>query len=118
MFKTHRKKTPAAVKSEYSKDNVNPGLYDALVKWRYAKSLEIGKPAYTVLNNRSLLAVSNYVPRTTDDLLALPGFGQVTVNKYGEEVLKEVEKYLEEHGDEINPMPLSPGQKKRKKHHD
>ena len=118
LYKSPRKKTQAAAKSEYSRDNVNPGLYDALVKWRDAKSLEIGKPAYTVLNNRSLLAVSNYVPRTIDDLLSLPGFGRVTVQKYGAEVLGEIENFLRENGDNVKPMQISPNHKKLKKLHE
>ena len=80
------------VKSEMSEDNVHPEMFDRLRAWRHEKAN--GQPEYTVLTTKTLLAISNYLPRNFDDLLRMPGIGAVTLKKYGDELLDLVDEFM------------------------
>lgn len=66
-------------------------LDQALREWRLRQAREMRKPAYIVLSNRQLSAVVEHAPRTLDELLALPGFGQVKVEQVGQALIELVE---------------------------
>ncbi|MFR9576714.1 MAG: AAA family ATPase [Rikenellaceae bacterium] len=83
------KKSKAAVPS----DIVREELYEALVAWRLEESRSIGKPAYTVLTNRSLLEIQALCPATIDALNDISGIGEAKLKKYGDQILEIVQEY-------------------------
>ena len=92
--------------SEYSADNVNPALFDLLKAWRKEKSEELGVPAYTIANSRTLLAISNHMPLTFDDLGLMPGVGPATISRFGDDMLDIVDTYRSSAPDaKTLPMP-------------
>ncbi len=80
-------------KSQLSADNPNPKLYDELVEWRNNLSRESGVPAYVIMHNKSLLAVSRELPADEADLLTIPNIGPVTAKRFGEDLLAIVARY-------------------------
>lgn len=65
-------------------------LYDALVAWRRARARAADVPAYVVFDNKTLRLVAGTRPRSTSDLVALPGIGPVKADRYGTELLAVV----------------------------
>ena len=52
-------------------------------------------PEFVVLHQGVLLKIADASPRTREELLAIPGFSQGKMEKYGEEILSVIE--------EVNP---------------
>ncbi|MDF2615247.1 MAG: hypothetical protein K0S71_3033 [Clostridia bacterium] len=72
------------------KDNENieeTMLYQALKKYRLEKSREEKVKPYFIYNNNELNNLMTNMPSTLAELKNVQGFGEVKVNKYGEEIL-------------------------------
>ncbi|MCI0342937.1 MAG: ATP-dependent DNA helicase [Planctomycetales bacterium] len=70
---------------------LDPGsaaLLERLREWR--KRRAAGKPAYTVLHDRTLADLVRLRPRTAGDLREVHGIGPARLEKYGEELLRLV----------------------------
>ncbi len=65
----------------------NEVLYKYLVQWRNKKAKEFGRPAYTVVQTKALIAIANNRPQNAQELLALPFVGPKIVAEYGKEIL-------------------------------
>lgn len=96
--KKKTRKRVADVKSEKTEDNLNPEFFDLLRHWRMRKADEQKMPAYTILSTKALLAISNTLPLTYDDVRRVPGIGRVKLATYGDEIIDMVEKFKEESG--------------------
>lgn len=77
--------------------NLHPELTRELTAWRLEKVNEEGVPAYCVLTQKSLLAISDLMPGDIPSLLQMPGIGQAKADKYGVEILSLVKRYKKEH---------------------
>jgi len=75
---------------------VESPLFDALRAWRSALAREQGVPAYVILHDRTLHELVTRQPRTTDELLGIPGIGQAKVERYGETLLATLTSPLAE----------------------
>jgi len=62
-------------------------VFDAIRKWRSARSKAEGVPVYIVINNKQALAVVREVPVTKARLSELTGLGDVRIDAYGDELL-------------------------------
>jgi len=69
-------------------------LETALRIWRLGEARRRGVPAFRIFTDRTLRALAAMRPGTTQELLAIPGFGIRTVEKYGTEICR----VLREHG--------------------
>lgn len=78
-----------------TEDVKHPDLYAVLKKWRYEHAAEKGLPAYTILQQKALIGLSNTLPRNQRELLAVPGIGKKIMENYGDELLTILEKYRE-----------------------
>ena len=58
-------------------------IEDALRKWRLAEAKRRGVPAFRVFTDQALKAIVDRRPQTAAELLAIPGIGISTVEKYG-----------------------------------
>lgn len=75
------------VKAEGEPASVNEALRERLTEWRSRRFKEENVPAYKIMHQSTLLAIAQHVPTTKAELLAIDGFGQVSFDKYGEEIL-------------------------------
>lgn len=74
----------------------NPELFEALKTWRGQLAQELKLPPYIIAHDKALQAVSALKPQDGKALLAVPGFGQTKVDKYGEAIYTIVRDYLHE----------------------
>lgn len=66
---------------------LNPDIEDALIAWRKKKARELGQPAYIILSQQALLAIADTLPSTREELLAVPGVGEIICEKFGNDIL-------------------------------
>ena len=62
-------------------------LFEALREWRAGRAKELGQPAYCVFTDATLVAIAEQKPDSVAQLVAIPGIGQVKLDKFGEDVL-------------------------------
>jgi DNA helicase-2/ATP-dependent DNA helicase PcrA len=65
----------------------DPDLVGVLRAWRADMARAAGIPAYVVLHDATVAALASLRPRTTEELLRVPGFGPVKANRYGATLL-------------------------------
>jgi DNA helicase II / ATP-dependent DNA helicase PcrA len=65
----------------------DPDLVSRLRTWRAAAARAAGVPAYVVLHDATLGALASRPPRTTAELLTVPGLGPVKASRYGPTLL-------------------------------
>ena len=70
-------------------------LLQALKAWRTKQAKASGKPAYTVLHDRSLAEIAARRPETWTDLETVPGIGPAKLAKHGEALLAIVAEHLD-----------------------
>lgn len=87
-----REKTEKKIPFE-SSDIGNMELYQALVEWRRKESADQGLPAYTVLQQKAIIGLSNLMPKNERELLRVKCIGKKTVEKYGKDIMEIVERY-------------------------
>ena len=68
--------------------------YEKLRDARRELAREHGVPAFVILDDAGLAAMARQVPRTKDELLDIPGIGQVKLERYGSALLRAL------HGDD------------------
>jgi len=90
-----KQKAEAAKASKDAKASKHPELFDALVRWRLSLSRTAQKPAYTILTQVAVIAISNLCPKTRAELSLIPGIGPAKLQTFGEEILAIVKKYCE-----------------------
>ena len=66
----------------------NTGLEATLRAWRVAQAKRQGVPAFRIMSDRVLLGIVQNQPRSAAELLAIPGIGIASVEKYGSQIYK------------------------------
>ncbi|MEZ5238548.1 MAG: ATP-dependent DNA helicase UvrD2 [Microthrixaceae bacterium] len=72
-------------------DEASARLFEELRSWRLAQARKADVPAYVVFNDETLRALAVRRPRSTDELLEVPGIGAVKADRFGEAVLGLIE---------------------------
>jgi DNA topoisomerase-3 len=68
--------------------STDSGAETALRVWRLAEAKRRGVPAFRILTDQTLKAVAAKCPATAAELLAIPGIGISTVEKYGAQLYR------------------------------
>ena len=79
-----------------AQNSEHPLLYASLKQWRAEEAKKINVSAFLVAHNKALLDISNILPQTTSELLAISGIGQKFIEKYANEVLDIINKFIVE----------------------
>lgn len=88
-----RLKKAGRSKVRESVDELNPAeeqKFQKLREWRREKSKELDVAAFVILSDRSLRELSVKNPKSIVELESIYGFGQVKIEKFGQEVLAEL----------------------------
>lgn len=88
-----RKKNKVKADSLIPSDIKHPQLFQALKEWRRKKSIELNLPAYTILQQKALIYMSNSQPSNKKELIEVPYFGQRSADKYAEEILSIIQEF-------------------------
>ena len=79
--------------ARYDYEGKHPELERALKEWRREKAAMKSVPLYYIRHQRVLLAIADAAPASSEELLAIPGFGPGLMARYGEELLSIVQKH-------------------------
>ena len=82
--------TPADERNTVIEQDLNPEqkvCYDTLKMWRTNKAKELKIPSYSICHNSELLNAILREAKTPTDLRKIKGFGELKVEKYGDEIL-------------------------------
>lgn len=93
--KKYFKKETEKKKSEPKQKGLNiedTQLYKDLKQYRFVTSKAEGVKPYFIYNNAQMKDLISAMPKTTDDIKKISGFGDVKVQKYGKEILEIVNK--------------------------
>ena len=66
----------------------NTPLETALRSWRTGQAKRLGVPAFRIMSDKVLLGIAEKRPRTATELLAIPGIGIASVEKYGSQLYR------------------------------
>lgn len=80
-------------KLDISTDIKHPELYATLKKWRDEQAIAKDLPPYTILQQKALLGITNSLPVSGRELLAIPGIGKKIIENYGTYLLEMVDAY-------------------------
>lgn len=80
----------AILKIEEEEKPINKELFEALKKWRRKKALEENIKPYIIFSDSTLIELSNKRPKNLEELLEVRGIGEKKINKYGEEILRNL----------------------------
>jgi superfamily II DNA helicase RecQ len=93
--KARRSKKPATVPTpapprpaDRPKLTPDSSVEDKLRQWRLAEAKRRGIPAFRIFSDQTLKAVAANRPATAAELLAIPGLGIGTVEKYGAQIYR------------------------------
>jgi DNA topoisomerase-3 len=93
--KTRRSRKPSAVPTpapprpaDRPKLAPDSSVEDKLRQWRLAEAKRRGIPAFRIFSDQTLKAVAANRPATAAELLAIPGLGIGTVEKYGAQIYR------------------------------
>jgi DNA helicase-2/ATP-dependent DNA helicase PcrA len=67
-------------------------VVDALKAWRSSVARAAGIPAYVIFHDRTLHEIAARRPRCIDELLDVPGIGQVKADRYGSALLQVLQQ--------------------------
>lgn len=68
-------------------------IFKELKAYRLNKSREENIKPYFIYNDKQLKDLISKMPRNNDELQAVAGFGELKINKYGNDILKIMSKY-------------------------
>lgn len=93
VIKERQAEQKKAVKKVIKTATKAEGLLGQLKELRRQLASEIGKPAFVVFGDASLIDMSNKAPTTIMEFLEVSGVGDHKAEKYGKEFLKLIRKY-------------------------
>lgn len=82
-----KKKAERTKKAAMPADIKNQDVFKALVAWRTALMVKHHIPTFIIVSTKALIAAANALPVTLPQLRALPNWGPVKVQQYGQQVL-------------------------------
>jgi len=89
VWKPTPKEPPAAAVPRLEVPRIeDPGIEGKLRAWRMAEAKRRGVPAFRIFSDQSLKAMAAKRPGTAAELLAIPGIGIGTVEKYGAQLYR------------------------------
>lgn len=82
------KKSGVPVAAKAAKAAPDSRVEGMLRAWRLAEAARRGVPAFRIFSDATLRAVADKLPATAAELLAIPGIGIGTVEKYGAQLYR------------------------------
>ncbi len=72
-------------------------LFASLKEMRLRLARASNLPPFVIFHDRTLIAISQQLPQTTSELLAIKGCGEYKVSAYGDQTIEVVRAYLKTH---------------------
>lgn len=68
-------------------------IFKELKSYRLSKSKEENIKPYFIYNDNQIKALIRSMPKTKEELKAVNGFGEIKINKYGNDIIEIIKKY-------------------------
>lgn len=91
--KSEEVKSEAISINSSNKDNINEEIIKSLKAFRLKKSREEGNKPYFIFNDKQMMDLIYKMPKDKNELKEISGFGDVKVEKYGEDIIKIILEY-------------------------
>jgi superfamily II DNA helicase RecQ len=78
-------------------DGVSASLFERLKAWRRLRADGDGVPAYVICHDATLASIAERKPQSSAELLAVPGMGPAKMQRYGVQILAELQAHFAEH---------------------
>ncbi|MGV8982033.1 DNA helicase RecQ [Clostridium sp.] len=101
-----KEKVYQKVEKRKAKAAKDTGLFEILRSLRKEISEREKVPPYIVFADSALREMSEYFPVNNKELLNIKGVGESKLNKYGEEFISAIKKYMSENNIELTPEIL------------
>ena len=88
VFRLLQKFDPALRRRSAPYEGPHPELAQELLAWRRERSRTLGISAFIILTQKTLYAIADAAPQTEGELLNVPGFGPILLEKYGLDILR------------------------------
>ncbi len=85
-------KAKAGASREEMEQSVNQQLWQDLKLWRLGRARQEGLPPFMVMSDAVMLRVATKLPKNQRELLAISGIGPKVAEKYGSELLSEINR--------------------------
>ncbi len=102
LQKTKEKKKRKA----YTETTEHPKLFEELRTYRTIVSQAEDIPPFQVFTQLTLFELCEKFPTTTQQLRAIHGMGKIRVTKYGDEIIKIIKSYVNEHDIEVEEVAI------------
>jgi len=89
-------KPRAAAKQEEALGELNEALLERLKKVRLSIAQTTGVPPYVVFSNATLIAMARMRPESVEELIQVPGVGEVKAKRYGGKFLRAIQTFTED----------------------
>lgn len=99
-----QKKETSKRKKEYVDSTKHKVLFEELRLYRTIVSQAEDIPPYQVFTQQTLYEICRYFPITNKELRAINGMGKIRVEKYGEEIIEIIKKYISDYSIEIEKI--------------
>jgi len=93
-YQIKKVKTKESQKAEG--ENLEKALFEKMRSLRKILAEGESVPPDVILSDASLLELATYLPKDSDELLRISGFGIIKIEKYGKDFLKVIHSYCEE----------------------
>lgn len=87
MHKSSNKSDKIVIRSESELDPDELEILQYLKDWRLQKSIDLNVAAFMICHNTELISIAKVKPETLEELASIRGFGEVKIEKYGDEII-------------------------------
>ncbi|MDF2686023.1 MAG: recQ, partial [Clostridia bacterium] len=75
---------------------LNSGLFERLKELRLSIATQQKVPAFVIFSDASLIDMCSKLPKNDDEFLQISGVGQIKLERYGNQFIKEITDYLKD----------------------
>jgi hypothetical protein len=90
-----KRRKPKSTKETAPETTIHPELYNSLVKWRNVRAKEKDVSHYMVIQIKTMVALSNQLPRSFRELKKIKGLGDRKIKEFGQDLIEMINDFCE-----------------------
>lgn len=96
--KREKKEKKVRMVVEIPTEVLHKELFTEITQWRRAEAEKLGRPAFFVMTQKSLMGVTNLLPSNNAELESIPGIGNKFMENYSQTILHIVAETVSKYG--------------------
>lgn len=101
-----KKEKKSRLVAEVPVEVLHPELFELLREWRLDEAKKRSVSAFQIMTQKVLMAITNLLPASKEDLLKISGVGSKFIENYADDVLHLVGQMVKKHGYERKEIKL------------